>query len=85
MTINLLRFKGHGGAQGRTLPLRPMIPDDEWSGSPDPDDPDNFWIDDETGERVNAITGERKKTRERMLRGSFNDRLPREVAQEKEE
>lgn len=31
----------------------------EWSGSPDPDDPDNFWIDDETGERVNAITGER--------------------------
>ena len=31
----------------------------EWSGSPDPLDPDNYWIDDETGERVNAITGER--------------------------
>lgn len=33
----------------------------EWSGSPDPEDPDNFWIDDETGERVNAHTGERTK------------------------
>lgn len=32
----------------------------EWSGSPCPIDPDNFWIDDETGERVNATTGERK-------------------------
>lgn len=31
----------------------------EWSGTPDPNDPDNFWIDDETGERVNAHTGER--------------------------
>jgi len=31
----------------------------EWSGSPDPEDPDNYWIDDETGERVNAHTGER--------------------------
>jgi hypothetical protein len=31
----------------------------EWSGSPDPSDPDNFWIDDDTGERVNAVTGER--------------------------
>ena len=31
----------------------------EWSGSPCPIDPDNFWIDDETGERVNATTGER--------------------------
>lgn len=30
-----------------------------WSGSPCPDDPDNFWIDDVTGERVNAATGER--------------------------
>jgi hypothetical protein len=34
-----------------------LIP--EWSGYPDPTDPDNFWIDDETGERVNAWTGER--------------------------
>lgn len=33
----------------------------EWSGSPCPADPDNFWIDDETGERVNAATGERTK------------------------
>lgn len=32
-----------------------------WFGSPDPVDPDNFWIDDETGERVNAHTGERTK------------------------
>lgn len=24
---------------------------EEWSGSPCPDDPDNFWIDDATGER----------------------------------
>jgi hypothetical protein len=24
-------------------------------------DPDNFWIDDVTGERVNALTGERSK------------------------
>jgi hypothetical protein len=31
----------------------------EWSGYPDPTDPDNFWIDDETGERVSALTGER--------------------------
>ena len=34
---------------------------EEWLGSPDPDDPDNFWIDDETGERVNAHTGERTR------------------------
>ena len=25
-----------------------------WSGSPDPADPDNYWIDDETGERKPA-------------------------------
>jgi hypothetical protein len=31
----------------------------EWSGYPDPRDPDNYWIDDKTGERVNAWTGER--------------------------
>lgn len=30
-----------------------------WSGSPCPLDPDNYWIDDETNERVNAYTGER--------------------------
>lgn len=33
----------------------------EWSGHPAPDDPDNFWIDDKTGERVNAHTGERSR------------------------
>jgi hypothetical protein len=33
--------------------------DREWSGSPDPCDPDNYWIDDETDERVSAKTGER--------------------------
>ncbi len=27
----------------------------EWSGFPCPDDPDNFWIDDETGERIEAV------------------------------
>jgi hypothetical protein len=32
-----------------------------WSGRPDPSDPDNFWIDDATGERVNAATGKRTK------------------------
>src|SRR5258708_3095538 len=26
----------------------------EWSGSPDPKDPDNYWIDDITGERKRA-------------------------------
>lgn len=36
----------------------------EWSGSPDPSDPDNFWIDDDTGERVNAHTGERTRAPE---------------------
>ena len=30
-----------------------------WSGSPCPIDPENFWIDDDTGERVNTKTGER--------------------------
>lgn len=30
-----------------------------WSGSCDPCDPDNYWIDDNTGECVNAITNER--------------------------
>lgn len=32
---------------------------DEWSGYCDPCDPANYWIDDETGERVSAETGER--------------------------
>jgi hypothetical protein len=32
----------------------------DWSGRPDPDNPDEFWIDDATGERVNARTGERR-------------------------
>jgi hypothetical protein len=31
----------------------------EWSGSCDPCDPANYWIDDETDERVNAATGQR--------------------------
>lgn len=31
-----------------------------WSGSPDPDDPANFWIDDDTGERVCAVCGHRE-------------------------
>jgi hypothetical protein len=36
-----------------------LTEDAEWTGSPCPHDPDNFWIDDKTGERVNAHTGER--------------------------
>ena len=35
----------------------------EWSGYCDPCDPANYWIDDETGERVNATTGERSEHR----------------------
>lgn len=31
----------------------------EWQGHPDPLAPDDFWIDDETGERVCAENGER--------------------------
>ena len=41
---------------------RPLSRAKEWSGYPDPRDPDNFWIDDKTGERVNAITGQRTQT-----------------------
>jgi hypothetical protein len=33
-----------------------------WSGYPDPADPDNYWIDDVTGERVCANTGQRFAT-----------------------
>lgn len=35
----------------------------EWGGSPDPLDPDNYWIDDQTGERIDAKTGERSPKR----------------------
>ena len=31
----------------------------EWSGSPAPEAPDTWWVDDATGEYVNAETGER--------------------------
>lgn len=31
----------------------------EWSGTPCPYDPDNYWIDDNTGERVAAAGGRR--------------------------
>ena len=33
--------------------------DSEWSGSPCDVDPDNCWIDDDTGEHVCAATGKR--------------------------
>lgn len=36
-----------------------VLPEREWSGAPDPEDPDNVWRDDATGERVNAHTGDR--------------------------
>jgi hypothetical protein len=39
-----------------------MKRENEWSGTPCPDDPDNCWIDDETGEHVNAIDGTRSTT-----------------------
>lgn len=48
---------------GKVVDLRDTMPLDEagfralfgeWSGSPCPIDPDNFWIDDVTGERVPA-------------------------------
>jgi hypothetical protein len=32
----------------------PQLPGHEWAGHTDPEDPDNFWVDDETGERVDA-------------------------------
>ena len=32
----------------------------DWNGSPCPLNPDNYWMDDDTGERVNAWTGERR-------------------------
>lgn len=38
----------------------------EWSGSPSEEDPANFWEDDDTGEYVDARTGERM-TREQAL------------------
>ena len=31
----------------------------EWSGSPAPEAPDEWWVDDVTGEYVSAETGER--------------------------
>lgn len=31
----------------------------DWNGSPYWKDPDNFWVDDETGELVDAATGQR--------------------------
>lgn len=37
----------HSAPRHETLP--------EWSGSPDPVDPDNYWIDDKTGERIRAV------------------------------
>jgi len=40
-----------------------MTSTQEWSGHPAPDDPDNVWIDDVTGERVDARTGERTPVR----------------------
>lgn len=42
--------------------------DRDWSGSPCPLDPDNFWMDDDTGERVDASTGERRPYTEDELR-----------------
>jgi hypothetical protein len=44
----------------------------EWNGSPDPLDPDNYWIDDETKERVNAHTGERLPPRNDEEFAGFN-------------
>lgn len=38
----------------RPIPLPTVGPLAQWSGSPDPNDPDNFWIDDATGQRIPA-------------------------------
>lgn len=54
-------YQGRFAADARRIMDRLREP--EWSGSPDPADPDNYWIDDATGERVNAHTGEREKVR----------------------
>ena len=51
----------HPNTDECTAACNNTVPDDDWSGSLDPSDPDNFWIDDATGERVNAHTGERSK------------------------
>lgn len=34
--------------------IRDAQPAPGWSGSPCPEDPDNYWIDDKTGERIKA-------------------------------
>lgn len=43
------------GSDSRSAPVG------EWSGSPCSEDPDNCWIDDATGEHVNATTNERTR------------------------
>jgi hypothetical protein len=32
----------------------PQLPGHDWAGHRDPEDPNNFWVDDETGERVDS-------------------------------
>ena len=55
-----LEGRMEAGRQGASIPAVPGAkPVGIWSGHPDPDDPDNYWIDDQTGERVCAKTGER--------------------------
>ncbi len=39
----------------------------EWTGSPAPEAPDEWWVDDETGEYVSAETGERMTADEARL------------------
>lgn len=60
----MYRVRFNDGAEIDVFPdeLVPLVSEvaGEWSGHPDPSDPDNFWIDDATGERVNAATGERE-------------------------
>jgi hypothetical protein len=45
-------WRAIGGKGKPTLKALRALPD--WSGSPCPSDPDNFWIDDVTGERKPA-------------------------------
>jgi hypothetical protein len=47
----------------------------EWSGSLCPIDPDNYWIDDKTGERVNAVTGERTAPKGKDTRAELRARV----------
>jgi len=45
---------------------------DEWDGSPAPEAPDDYWVDDDTGEYIDARTGERMSADEARNRIKAN-------------